>query len=403
MGSYPGNTRTRALKCAASSADSAGMPTRASMRTIASRFASALLLVCPFIAYGGVTILTFRSGGLGFDFHVFWDAARAVEHGRTPYDPDGIAHIANVAARGGNVPTDNAWAVYPPLVYAAIVPIGFLPWPVAAVLGMSLLAITPALALRVMGVRDWRCFSLLYLSPPVFTSIFLGALSTALMLGFAMIWVGRGTVASAAATIAAKLFLWPLAIAIAGLCGIRRAALAVGIAAACAVASWGLIGFEDLGRYPAMLSDLSTAEAHTSFSTTGLAYALGLPVAVGGYLGIVAGIGVAVIAFRAGRTGRKEAAFTLALVAALLLSPIVWMHYLTLAFVPLAARFPRANAVWVLPMVIWADSPQAPNGDPKTFIWVWAFVVVVVVATLRKSRGSVHLLPAGAFRSPRVG
>jgi Glycosyltransferase family 87 len=374
------------------------------MRTIASRFAAALLLACPFLAYGAVLVLTARTGGLGFDFHVFWDAARAVTHGRSPYDPDGIAHVAEVAKRGGPVPTDNAWAVYPPLVYAAIVPIGFLPWPVAAVLGMSLLAVTPALALRVMGVRDWRCYSLLYLSPPVFTSIFLGALSTALMLGFALIWAGRSTVASAAATIAAKLFLWPLAIAVAGLRGIRRAALALAIAAGCALASWAVIGFADLDRYPAMLSDLSTAEAHTSFSTTGLAYALGLPAALGGYAGIVAGISVAAMAYRAGRGGRTEVSFTLALVAAFLLSPIVWMHYLTLAFVPLAARFPRANAAWVLPLVIWADSPQAPNGDAKTFIWVWAFVAVVVVATLRRGRGGgVRRLPAGALRGQRVG
>ena len=79
----------------------------------------------------------------------------------------------------------TSWAVYPPVLYELIVPAAYLPWAIAEVIGLLGLAVLPFLALRVMGVRDWRCYAVAYSSVPVYTSVLLGTISGALMLGVA--------------------------------------------------------------------------------------------------------------------------------------------------------------------------------------------------------------------------
>ncbi len=284
------------------------------------------------------------SPGFGFDLHVFWHAAQAVGHGRSPYDLAGVAHARALEARHPGAQPLAPWAVYPPVLFAAMVPLGWLPWPAALVIGTLLIAACPFAALRVMGVRDWRCYFAMYGSLPMTSSIGLGAISPLLMLGLALIWRGRLGVAAGIATLVAKLFLWPLSIPIAALEGRRRAAEIVVGSIVCTIGSWAIIGFADLTSYPRLLSDLSAIEAHNSFSAVGLAFALGLPLGAGTIIGFALGGAAAALSFRAGVSGRRDDAFTYGLLAALLFSPIVWMHYLVLLFVPLAARVPRFGA-----------------------------------------------------------
>lgn len=337
------------------------------------------LVAVPLILYG-VTVA--HPAKLGFDLHVFWEAARAVGHGISPYDPSGVAHMRLAEQRDMGARPLAAWAVYPPALFVVLIPLGVLPWPIAAVVGISLLALAPALALRVMGVRDWRCYVIAYSTAPVYTAISIGTISTLLMLGFALVWRGRGTLVACAATVVAKLLLWPLAAIVAATEGMRRAALLAAVSVALVLVPWVLIGFADIERYPRMLNDLSTIEAHNSFSATGLAFALGLPLALGTYAGLLLGLTLAALAFRAGRHGNRDVAFTLALVAALLASPIVWMHYLALIFLPIAARFPRLNVVWLIPVVLWMHEVQAADGATWAFILVWSCVAVITTLSL---------------------
>ena len=338
--------------------------------------------------------------GFGFDLHVFWEAARAVLHGSSPYDPAGVARQRLFEQTHMDVQPIAPWAVYPPALFVALAPLGLLPWHAAAVLGVGAMAVAPFLALRVMGVRDWRCYFAMYASMPLLSSIALGAISTALMLGLALLWRGRHTVAVGAATIIAKLFLWPLLIVIAAISGMRRAVLLGVVALAVTIASWAVIGFADITTYPKILSDLSAIEAHHSFSTTGFAYAIGLPENVGTAAGIVLGAWVGAVAFRAGRRGDRDVAFTLALVASLFLSPIVWPHYLALLFIPLAARSPRFSALWLVPVLLWIHPLQETDGSPWAFILVWGCVAVVTISVVRPS----WLGPRAsrAARSPRA-
>jgi hypothetical protein len=45
--------------------------------------------------------------------------------------------------------------------------------------------------------------------------------------------------------------------------------------------------------------------------------------------------------------------FTLAIAAALTLSPIVWLDYFALALVPVAISRPKLSALWFLPLATW--------------------------------------------------
>jgi hypothetical protein len=259
---------------------------------------------------------------------------------------------------------------------------------------MTILAVMPFLALRVLGVRDWRCYAITYASVPVYTSLYTGAISVALMLGFAVVWRGRTVVLTTAVLIAAKLFLWPFGVVLMALDGARRAILTGCIAIGIVLASWSVIGFADITRYPTMLAAVSAGEAHDSFSAQGAAYALGLSPAVGTDVGLALALLVGAFAFRAATRGRRDTALTLTLVAALLASPIVWMHYLSLLFVPLAARRPSFDLAWLLPLVFWLASPWSVNGNARAVLVCWPVVACMVVASLPGETGVASIRTA---------
>lgn len=348
-------------------------------RKLSYRGACGLLVLLPVLPYALMAL----APGFGFDLHVFWHAAQAVGHGNSPYDPAGVAHARVLAARHPDRPPLAPWAVYPPVLFAVMVPLGWLPWPVALTIGTLVIAVCPFVALRVMGVRDWRCYFAMYGSLPVTSSIGLGAISPLLMLGVALLWRGRLGIGAGIATLVAKLFLWPLSIPIAALEGRRRAVEIVVGSIMCTIGSWAIIGFADLTSYPRLLSDLSAVEAHNSFSTTGLAYALGLPLGAGTITGFALGGSAVALSYRAGRAGRRDDAFTYGLLAALLLSPIVWMHYLVLLFVPLAARVPRFGVAWLVPLALWGYTFQGADGSLFAWALFWACVTLVVTAATR--------------------
>jgi hypothetical protein len=258
---------------------------------------------------------------------------------------------------------------------------------VAATIGIAGIAAAGFFALRIMGIRDWRCYLVAAGSVPFAISILEGAISTLLMLSVALAWRGRIPATASAAALVAKLFVWPLAFVVAGLHGYRRAGILLGGAFAAVVGSWAIIGFADLRQYPGLLSDLSATEAQNSFSTAGFAHALGASPVLGEYAGLALGLALAVLALRAGRAGRRDAAFTLAIVASLLASPIVWAHYFVLVFLPLAVRAPRFNALWLVALPMWFGSPLAAKGHVLAFLATWPCIAIIVFVALRPARG----------------
>ena len=148
--------------------------------------------------------------------------------------------------------------------------------------------------------------------------------------------------------------------------------------------------------YPDLLEQLADVEGDSSRSVSiySGALALGLPEAVGLALSFLVGGVLLGGAIALARKGDDRGSFTLALVAVLAFTPIVWLHYLTLLAIPLAIYQPRLSALWALPWLFWVAAAPGWPFDPRR---VLAFVVVpVLVGWLLSERGGA----ASARTSP---
>jgi hypothetical protein len=290
--------------------------------------------------------LVVRRGVFGYDFHhSFWPAADAVLHHRNPYPPLDVHVLAKRTA-----------FVYPPIVAIVIAPVALLPVGVATLIAVLLTAACVPATLWVLGVRDWRCYTLTLASPPVFACIQTAAISAPLALALALAWRGRASGWSTpvwiVVMIATKLFLWPVLLWLALVRGLRCAALTASAAALVVVGPW-LLGFPGERAYPRLLSLLTDIEGNHAYTPRSLALSLGAGSHVAETVAILAGgaVLVAAVAIR-NRPDADRRVFALTLLAALLLSPIVWGHYLLVLLPPIAIASRRLGPVWFVPWAL---------------------------------------------------
>jgi Glycosyltransferase family 87 len=149
----------------------------------------------------------------------------------------------------------------------------------------------------------------------------------------------------------------------------RRYRAAVGAVAAAAfftVVPWAGIGFAGLTNYRTLLRALDDAQEWKSYSLQGLAISLGLPAAVGtAALAIVRVGGSLLTVYFARQEHGDERAFVVAVVTALLATPLLWIHYLVLLFAPLAVVQRRLSVLWGVPALLWAT----PYLDSAGTVW----------------------------------
>jgi hypothetical protein len=331
-----------------------------------------------------LAVMVFAVGGrhaLGFDFHGgIWNAAQDLLNGRSPYRPERLNAIAAHIRAGADAPRIVELPVYPPAVMLALTPFGLLPAGVANAVFVALLVPLPALALRLVGVRDLRCYAIAYACAPVLLGIEIGTLSPVLMVGLAAAWRWRDRVAAVSlivcAVICMKLFLWPLVVWLAATRRWRAAGLSVIATAVVMVAGFAVVGFGELTVYPRMLSTLSSIEQSQGYSAVSAAMALGAGAGLARALAVIAGVALLAGAYRRGWSAGDDAgAFALVVCAALVLSPIVWLHYLALLLVPLAVCYRSLRWPWLLPLALWLTPAQQSIEHP----WGIAVAVVVVV------------------------
>ena len=203
-----------------------------------------------------------------FDFHAFWGAGHDVLHGRSPYPPPST----RVLAREGSF-------VYPAPAAVAMVPFALLPYQLAAILFALILVASIPVGLRLVGVRDWRCYGIALVSAPFVTGINVDAISPILLLGLALVWRYRDRMVPAAAALAAlvvlKLFLWPLLLWFAFTRRLTTALVAGALVAATSILSWAVIGFEGLHAYPHVLRILTRLLEGKGYSIVALGLSLG--------------------------------------------------------------------------------------------------------------------------------
>jgi alpha-1,2-mannosyltransferase len=202
---------------------------------------------------------------------------------------------------------------------------------------------------------------------PVVSSIALGAFSSFLLLGAAATWRYRERQAAAgvlaALTATCKLFLWPLGVWLLVTKRLRAAVVFTLAAIVLVVGGWAAIGFAGLRSYPHLLHLLTDLEAHKSFSIVALLELSGPASAALSAL-LAAALIVALAAAARSSDGDRRA-FAVAVVGTLAATPVVWMHYYALLFVPIALYRPRLSALWAVPLVLWL----APSTYSEGVTW----------------------------------
>jgi hypothetical protein len=283
--------------------------------------------------------------------------------------------------------------VYPYFAVWPFVPLAALGHGLASAVFISIVVVAVVAACFAASDRDpWRA-ALVLASAYTITGLQLGALSPLLFAGAVFLWVLRDRPVAfallAAPVIGSKLFLaplllWPL------LSGRYRAFLyACGSSFVLLALSFAL-GPVSSGTYFDMLSQLSSHEARSGFSLIGGLMNAGL--SSGAARAVAVGVAVAVIAgawvgWR--RTGREAALFCGALAASLLLTPVMWSHYLVLTMAGALALGLRRRWIAVLALASWAIAPPHnvhPDMDMingVTSSTTWMLVLLAAAAAYR--------------------
>jgi alpha-1,2-mannosyltransferase len=343
------------------------------MRALGQPWEIAVFLWMPVLLVGTVIASELQMRGALGDWEIFRSAARSALHGHSPYpaaDPAALAH--------------NDRFVYPPITALLVAPVAALPDAVGRVLVLLVALACVVLALRLLGVRDWRCYGLAVATAPVVDTIGLGALSSAMLLGAAAAWHYRDRPYIAAPvtalTAVAKLFAWPLFVWLLATRRWRTAALAAGLAVILLVGGWAAIGFAGLRGYPNLLHVLSQVEAQQSYSLVGL---LGLEGAAATALtGVLALVVVAAVVLAARGSGGDRRSFAVAIAGALLATPVLWLHYLVLLFVPIALARPRLSALWFAPLAFWVTPFAHSDGSAWRTCFALAVALLIVLRSL---------------------
>ncbi len=284
------------------------------------------------------------AAGLG----IFLNAGDAVLHGRTPYqDVDEIGH--------------HLGYVYPPLLafvdHSALGPARTVAGDASGRCSYRIFS-SPGRCGCSGSVRDWRCYPVALLWPFTREAVEYGAIGPLLLLIVAFLWRYRdstwGAATATASAVAAKLFLWPLAVWLAFTGRIRTAGLSIAITLVLVFVPWIAIGLRRTEAVPGACSRrsrISRITARTASSRSSARSAA--PRSSRRFSPCCCGVALLALAFRAARnhglTARDRDRISLGyvLAAALVLTPVVWPHYLVLLLAPLALARPRLSALWL--------------------------------------------------------
>jgi hypothetical protein len=303
-----------------------------------------------------------------FDFRIFFDASHRLLAGQDLYPT-----AAEVDAR------TRDYYVLPPVVAFLSVPLSYLPFAVAGALWALASVIALVAAVRLCGVTDHRCYVALLFSLPVLQTVGLGTIEPFLVLALALGWRYRdrawlGTVPLGFA-IAAKLFLWPVLLWLLLTRRLRRSAETAVAVVATLFVPWAALGFHELTWYPHMLRLLVKTEQVTSWA---------LPSSSFGAVVLVAdAAAVAALVVLSRSVDGDRRAFSAAVIACLLVSPLVWLHYYVVLVVPIAVASRRFSWLWlVLVAALWPFTESHSSLAVK----LWGYGVLAAVAAVTLTR-----------------
>jgi alpha-1,2-mannosyltransferase len=291
-----------------------------------------------------------------------WVAGGRVLSGLTPYV-------------GIHSPVIQAGAVfdYPALAAVLAVPFSFLPQTLASVLFTGICIAAVVATLRLFEIRDWRVYGAAFFWPPVTSGLGTANLTLLLVLGLAAAWRHRDRpfVAGAlvAVLISVKVFVWPVAFWLLATRRYRALAWALACGLVVNVMAWTIVGFDQIPRYVRLIQAVTRTVDDRGYSVMRFVGGNASPVA----LAIALALATALIAasFVLARRDRDSGAFAFCVLASLVASPLVWLHYFALLLLPVALVHRRLSAWWLLPMLL---------GFPVTRPHLWEALVALGVA-----------------------
>lgn len=307
-------------------------------------------------------------------------AAEEVLHGESPYpeldDP---------------ILEDQKGYVYPPQLVVGLLPLTPLPVDAVAMLFALALLATVGLTLWLLDVRDPRCYAAAVLWVPTISGVLLGNVSIPLALALAVAWRYRDSARASGAAlglaVSAKLLLWPMFVWMLATRRLRATLVALALGALVTFVAWAAIGFDGLRGYPDLVQRLTDIQAEKSYSIVGMAATAGLGSAAGKAIALGVGLALLLACVVLARRGDDARSFTCAVAATLALSPIVWLHYLTLLLVPLAIARPRFSLLWLLPVLLWVSPKPGYAEGFQTFMPAVAAAVLLGALLARPRTG----------------
>jgi hypothetical protein len=340
------------------------------------------LPLLPFVPVAAQAIARrkYIADGWFFDVHWLWVGWAHVAHGQNPYVD----------------------FLYPAPAAVLPAPLGFLGYRPAVIIWSLILVASIILALWVLGVRDWRCYTLALFAAPAYASIRIGTPTPVLLVAAACAWRYRdrrwAVSLAIAFAIGFKIFLWPLLIWLA-VTRVRTALSAVLATVGLVLGFWAIIGFAGVSSYGGNLRGTENIDAYRSYSVIAFAHKAGLgghgSRAVGALVALAA-LAVIVLLGRRRRSrsrDRDRDAFIAAIAASLLAAPVVWGHYFLLALVPLAIARQHVGLAWIVPAAFWVVPTQENRGSIVTVILGLGIFLGIIAWSARDAGRPRPLLP----------
>jgi hypothetical protein len=331
------------------------------MRAELARFGSFTAYVygwyaLPMVLIGLALFYWIKGYGIDFDANV-WQPGKAVLHGHSPYPQPELSALVG-----------HTTFLYPPLLLWLDVPISLLPHVVARGLFWVLTGAAVLGSLHLVGVRDWRVYFCASLSFPVWYAEVFGNPTLLLLVPLALAWRHRDKPwvvgLAVGCVVALKLILWPLGLWLLATRRFRATGIAIGTSLLAIFVSWAMIGFKGLADYPRLLRMFSeTTAGPRGFTVSTLGRQLGLGGGVAHSLQWACGIALLVlVVVLAQRVEGDRRSFSIALAAALVITPVIEEKYLALLLIPLALARPSFGLSWRLVRYAWIF-PLVPRGD----------------------------------------
>jgi hypothetical protein len=336
--------------CVSSAVDTRVIPVAPHARRVGVLLAQQLAAPLIAVAVIGVAFLPLSHT---YDLAVFLRAGHTLLHGGNVYPRPGTAAVYSGASFV--YPYFAAW----PFVALAAVSSGF---------GGTVFLIASAcavLAACFVGPKrgPWPA-TLILCTTFTITGLQLGALSPLLFAGTVFLWHLRDRPLAfgllAGPVLASKLFLAPLLVWLLLARRYRACAYASASIVALLILSFALGPIGPL-QYVQVLNQLGAHEARSGFGVIGALMNVGFAPAAAQASAAILTLGVFAAAYvHHRRTGNERVSFCVGIIACLILTPVLWSHYLILLPAGLIALGARRRWLVILALASWAIAP--PHG-----------------------------------------